>query len=398
MSTDKAHDKAAQPARPSPVEEFKASSNFLRGTIPEELENDKADFSKGSLQLLKHHGTYQQDDRDLRVQYRSEGRGKAYMCMVRTRIPGGKLTAAQMLAQLDLSDELGNNTLRITTRQALQLHGIIKSNLRETIARINESQLTTLGACGDVNRNVMCCPAPLRNGIAGDMQSLSDAIADHLAPRTPAYHEIWLGEGEERVLVAGGPPVEDVEPIYGKHYLPRKFKIGIALPNDNCIDVYTHDVGLIALPEGNRVRGYDLLVGGGFGVTPSADKTFPALGQKLCFAEPDDVVEVITAVVRVQRDFGSRSDRKVARLKYLVADWGIDRFRTKVEEYLGRPLTPPPTLRLRGLMTTWDGKNRAMGVGSMDSILRTGAWPIQDKFRSSRPYARFATNSPCRCG
>ncbi len=328
----------ASTEKPSPVEVFKADSDYLRGEISEELVDGSPKFGKGSIQLLKHHGTYQQDDRDQRSAAREAGLDKAYMFMVRTRIPGGKLTSGQMLAEIQLCDDLGNNTLRITSRQGLQLHGIAKSDLRATIARIHATQLTTLGACGDVNRNVMCCPAPHKNPIYDEMQRTADDIAKHLAPRTTAYHEIWLKNGEEKELIAGGKEGHEIEPIYGKHYMPRKFKVAIALPHDNCIDIYTHDLGLLALTDGDKITGYNVLVGGGFGVTPSAKKTFPALARKLCYITPDQVLDVATAIVKVQRDFGNRSDRKIARLKYLIADWGIERFKAKVDEYYGSEL------------------------------------------------------------
>ncbi len=327
----------------SHVETVKLESNYLRGTLGEELAIDTDSFTKDSTHVLKHYGTYQQDDRDTRAERRAQGlTGKAYSFMVRTRIPGGKLTSQQLLAQLDLSDELGNTTLRITSRQGLQLHGILKTKLRETIRRINETQLSTLGACGDVNRNVMCCPAPYTQPLYRQVQALADQLADHLAPRTPAYHELWLSDPDsgEKTLVGGGKP-DEVEPIYGQHYLPRKFKIGIGFTFDNCVDIYTHDIGLLAVVRDDQLVGYNVLVGGGQGTTPAAVKTFPALGQRMAFVAPDRVVDVATAIVKVQRDFGNREDRKVARLKYLVHRWGLPRFKAKVEEYYGQPLADP---------------------------------------------------------
>ena len=335
-------------AKPSPLEKIKEESNFLGGTIATELLTDEDSFSKDAQQLLKHHGTYQQDDRDRRAEAKAAGKDKAYMLMVRTRIPGGKLTSHQLMAEMDLCDELGNQTLRITSRQGLQLHTILKKDLAATIQRINEVQLTTLGACGDVNRNVMCSPAKYDTEVHRAIQSLADEITEHLAPKSPAYHQIWLTdpETEEKTLVGGGDPFE-VEPIYGQHYLPRKFKIGIATPDDNSIDIHTHDVGLLAIGEGDSVRGYNVLVGGGLGVTPSAKKTFPALSLPLCFATPEQVIDIVTAVVKVQRDFGNRSDRKIARLKYLVADWGIEKMRDKVGEYFGNELAAPADVVVR---------------------------------------------------
>ncbi|NIL98931.1 MAG: NADPH-dependent assimilatory sulfite reductase hemoprotein subunit [Planctomycetales bacterium] len=328
--------------KPSAVEGFKADSNYLRGEIAAELADGNAFFGKGSIQLLKHHGTYQQDNRDQRKAARADGRGKAYSMMVRTKIPGGRLTADQLLAELDLCDELGDTTLRVTTRQGLQLHGVVKGDLQHVIQRINQVQLSTLGACGDVNRNVMCCPAPYHNDpVHAELQALADRLADYFAPHTPAYHEIWLadGDGSEPQLVGGG--CEEVEPIYGKLYMPRKFKMGIALPGDNCIDAYSQDLGLLAVCRDFEIAGYNVLVGGGFGVTPSAEKTFPAVAKRMAYVPADRVRDVAEAVVKVQRDFGNRSDRKVARLKYLIANWGIDKFKSKVEEYFGGPLDEP---------------------------------------------------------
>jgi sulfite reductase (ferredoxin) len=269
--------------------------------------------------------------------------------MVRTKIPGGKFSSAQLLAELELCDEVGNATLRVTTRQGLQLHGILKKDLKKTIQRINEVQASTLGACGDVNRNVMCCPAPLRGDPVRDqMQAMADRLAEHFAPHTRAYHQIWLSDesSDEKQLVGGPENPFEVEPIYGAVYLPRKFKIGIALPDDNCVDVYSQDLGLLAVCEEENISGYNLLVGGGFGVTPTAKKTFPALAQPLTFVEPDRVIEVATAIVEVQRDFGNRSDRKIARLKYLIADWGIEKFKAKVEKYCGQSLAAPRPLEV----------------------------------------------------
>ncbi len=335
-------------SKESPVEAIKRSSRQLRGAIAEELVDGANHFGKESIQLLKHHGTYEQDDRDMRQAARAAGQGKAYIYMVRTRIPGGRLTSAQLLAELDLCDELGSATLRITSRQGLQMHGVVKSNLREVIRRIDQVQLSTLGACGDVNRNVMCCPGPYHDEPHRQVQELAQQLAEHFEPRTSAYHEIWLREegAEDKELVAGGAP--QVDPIYGETYLPRKFKMGIAFQDDNCIDVYTHDLGLIAIVEHHTIVGYNVLVGGGQGVTPSSAKTYPALGLPLGFARPDEVLAVAEAVVKVQRDFGNRADRKQARLKYTVRNMGLDAFRDKVVQYQGQPLAAYRDLPITG--------------------------------------------------
>src|SRR5262245_16918817 len=273
----------SEPGKPSPAEGIKEQSRFLAGEIGGELHDGLDHFGKSSEALLKFHGTYQQDDRDERGAGGLDAEGKkkkSYIFMVRSKIPGGKLTNDQLLAELDLCEEVANTTLRITSRQGLQLHGVIKKNMQRAISRINEVQLSTLGACGDVNRNVMCCPAPFKNQIYQQTQQLADQIAAHLAPRTTAYHDIWLTDiaTGEKQQVAGG---EEVEPIYGKHYMPRKFKIAIGFPFDNCTDVYANDIGLLALSDGDRLAGYNVIVGGGMGVTPSAKKTFPAVGKMM---------------------------------------------------------------------------------------------------------------------
>ena len=327
----------------SPAEGLKAASNLLRGEIAAELAEGTDHFTAETVQLLKHHGAYQQDHRDERASARAAGEpGKHFMLMVRTRVPGGQLTCAQLLGELDLCDRFGNGTLRVTSRQGLQLHGILKSDLREVIRQINAVHLTTRAACGDVNRNVMCCPAPYHAPVFQELQELARKLAVHFAPRTGAYHDIWLRDPVtgDKQLVDGGEKEPEDEPIYGRTYLPRKFKMGIALPHDNCIDVYTHDLGLLAIVEQDRLVGYNVLVGGGMGMTPSNKKTYPALAKRLAFVEPGEAMEVVEAVFKVQRDHGNRADRKTARLKYLVDRWGIDAFRAKVEEYCGHALQP----------------------------------------------------------
>jgi sulfite reductase (ferredoxin) len=317
-------------------ESIKEESHFLKGTIDEEIADPIDHFNKTNLQLLKFHGTYQQDDRDARAAAKKTGAGKAYSMMVRLRIPGGRISSDQMLSMLDLCEQLGNSTMKITTRQTIQLHGILKQDLRPTIHRINEIALSTLAACGDVNRNIMCCPAKRTDGIHAEMEQLTDELTETLAPQTPAYHELWVTDPDsgEKSLEGGG----QVEPLYGPTYLPRKFKVGIALPEDNCIDIYTQDIGLLAVVREGKIIGYNVLVGGGMGTTPSAKKTYPALAKRMAFVKPEQAVGVSQAILKVQRDNGNRSDRKVARMKYLVNDWGIEKFRAEVEKYFGEPL------------------------------------------------------------
>ncbi|HYO24934.1 MAG TPA: NADPH-dependent assimilatory sulfite reductase hemoprotein subunit [Lacipirellulaceae bacterium] len=342
---------AANPAEKaeklSPVEGVKLASNYLRGDIAQELVDGSDHFGKDSINLLKHHGTYQQDDRDDR-----KG-GKTFSFMVRSAIPGGKLSSEQLLAELDLCDEVGNATLRITTRQGLQLHGVLKANLKHAIQRINEVQLSTLAACGDVERNVMCSPAPYKSDPVYDqLQAMTLKLAQHLRPQTPAYHELWLTDNEtgEKQLAGGGMNgAAVVEPLYGPTSLPRKFKTAVGLAGDNIVDLYSQDLGFLGIAENWNVTGYNVLVGGGFGTTPSAEKTFPAVAQEMAYVTPSQVLDVAVAVIKVQRDFGNRADRKIARLKYLIHNWGLERFKQKVEEYYGAPLLPPKPVRVTEL-------------------------------------------------
>jgi sulfite reductase (ferredoxin) len=344
-----------RPGKPSKVEALKIASQYLRGSLADEVAADGPAISEEAATVLKFHGSYQQDDRDLRAQRKREGQDKAFEFMVRVRMPGGKLTAAQYLTCDRLARAFGNGTLRITTRQEFQLHGVLKADLKATIRAINEALLSTLAACGDVERNVLACPAPVRDELRAQLQADCDAFASHFAPRSPAYWDIWL-DGEKidnPLLPAPGPslvptPGDDaVEPIYGNAYMPRKFKTAFAFPDDNCTDVYANDLGYIAHVEGGAIIGYDVVVGGGLGTTPSATKTFPALAFPLCYVGRADVLRVGEAILKVTRDFGDRSDRKRARLKYLIHDWGIPAFKAKVEEYLGASLPEP-----RGLVVT----------------------------------------------
>jgi sulfite reductase (ferredoxin) len=346
-------DPTSAPKR-SAVEGVKESSRQLRGTIALELVTDADHFNDQDKQLLKFHGTYQQDNRDARQSRRKEGEGKEYIFMVRCKIPGGRLTAKQYLAVDDLAGAYGNGTLRFTSRQGIQLHGVLKSHLKETIAGINQCLLTTLGACGDVERNVMCCPAPHhRDGVRDWLQETAAALADHLAPKTRAYHEIWLNgervEGGDRSQESEDRGQEsESEPLYGKVYLPRKFKTGLALPEDNCIDVYGQDLGLLAIVENGTIVGYNVLVGGGMGMTHGNANTFPMLARPICYVPADQVLSIAEAVVKLFRDHGNRADRKRARIKYVVHEWGAEKFRQVLSGYVGGPLELPRPVEVSG--------------------------------------------------
>ena len=326
----------------SKVEHIKIESDHLYGQIAEELDQDITHFSEAQVQLLKFHGTYQQENRDARKERKASGEEKAYQFMVRSRIPGGVLTAEQYLVEDDLAERYANGTLRITTRQGFQLYGVLKGDLRPTIRSINEALLSTLAACGDVNRNVMACPAPVANRAQAQVEEIAHRIAQHLAPHSHAYHEIWIdGEQIETVKLPEG---DEIEPIYGPTYLPRKFKIGVAFPGDNCIDVYTQDIGLVASLEGERLDGFTVLVGGGMGMTHGKKETFPRLATPLCFATADEVLPVVETIVTIQRDYGDRQNRKHARMKYVVEERGIAWFRAELERRLGRAVQDPYTL------------------------------------------------------
>lgn len=314
-------------------EGLKVESNFLRGTILEGL----ADTSTGAIsdadtQLTKFHGIYQQDDRDLRRERRKAKQEKAFSFMIRVRVPGGVCSPKQWLDMDGLASAYANETIKLTTRQAFQFHGVLKGNLKQTIKEINETLLDTLAACGDVNRNVMCNPNPYQSHVHAEVQKVTEAISDHLSPRTGAYHEIWL----DKEKITKEP--EEEEPLYGKTYLPRKFKTVVAVPPSNDVDIFAHDLGYIAIIEDDKLVGFNVTVGGGMGMAHNKEATFPRLAQVLGFCTPDQAVEVAEKIVTVQRDYGDRTNRAHARLKYTIEDHGLDWFRDQVEERLGYKL------------------------------------------------------------
>lgn len=317
----------------SDAERIKQQSRGLRGPLDEELANDESHFSEEAKTILKFHGSYEQDDRDQRRERKKAGHEPAYSFMTRSRIPGGVLTAGQYLAHDDLAGRFGTGTLRVTTRQTIQLHGVVKGNLRSTIRSLNDALVSTLATCGDVNRNVVSCPAPLPQRLRDEALDVARAISDHLLPRTRAYHELWI-DGE---LTEGGEP----DPIYENRYLPRKFKTAIAFPDDNCTDVYSNDLGFLVIHDQEHLLGFNVLVGGGLGQTHGKENTYPRLADPLAFVTPAEVLDVATAVITAQRDLGNRGDRKRARLKYLIDERGLDWFRAEVEQRLGRSLAPP---------------------------------------------------------
>jgi sulfite reductase (ferredoxin) len=327
-------------AEPSKVERIKEASHALRGTIAEDLATDSPTFDGANAQLLKFHGVYQQEDRDKRKEARKLGLDRHYQMMVRTRIPGGRVDPAGYLAHDRIADEWGNGTIRITTRQDFQLHGVLKGDLWSSLHTINEALMTSLGGCGDQVRNVMCCPAPIHDRLRADLQAALPGLVDGLTPTTKAYHQIWI-DGEQVTQDEQEP-----DELYGARYLPRKFKVGLAVEGDNCIDVYSHDLGLVATRAADGgLDGFTVLVGGGLGRTHNKPQTYPAIGRPLAFVATEHLVETARAVVAVQRDFGDRSERRHARLKYLIADRGLPWFREQVQSRLPFELAPPRPLR-----------------------------------------------------
>ncbi|AUJ24597.1 assimilatory sulfite reductase (NADPH) hemoprotein subunit [Virgibacillus dokdonensis] len=320
------------------MERIKKRSNFLRGTIMEGLVDPiTGAISDDDNKLLKFHGSYQQDDRDLRDERRRQKLEPAYQFMIRVRVPGGIATPEQWLVMDELADKYANGSIRLTTRQAFQLHGILKWDLKNTIKEINHTLMDTLAACGDVNRNVMCSTNSYPSAIHQEVQKWAQAISDHLSPRTGAYHEIWL----DKEKVVDSRDEMEIEPIYGSTYLPRKFKIGIAIPPSNDIDVFSQDLGFIAIQEANKLIGFNVSVGGGMGMTHGNTNTYPQLGRVIGFCSPDQVIAVAEQIVTIQRDYGNRSDRKNARFKYTIDARGIDWLQQTLYERLGWELEEP---------------------------------------------------------
>jgi sulfite reductase (ferredoxin) len=331
----------------SAVEGHKSESKFLRGTLAEEFADPNLDhLSDSNKSLIKFHGSYQQEDRDARKNRGKAGVGKAYMFMIRLKLPGGILTPEQYLEMDDICGKWGNSTLRITTRQSFQFHGVLKQNMKATLAAINHTLLTTLGGCGDVNRNVLACPAPVPDATHKQCVADCQKVAKALTPKAAkqAYHEIWLN-GEKLPN-----PEDDSEPLYGPTYLPRKFKAAFSMPDDNCTDILANCLGYLAITENGKPIGYNLYAGGGQGQTNSLATTYPLLAQCVGFIHLDEVVDAAEAMVKLFRDHGNRADRKRARLKYVMHDWGVEKFReVYYRDYFPHPFREPKHAPITGL-------------------------------------------------
>ncbi|NJK29188.1 MAG: sulfite reductase, ferredoxin dependent [Acaryochloris sp. SU_5_25] len=335
----------------SKLEGIKERSHHLRYPLTTDLQTETPYLQEEAIQILKFHGSYQQDNRD----HRLKGQQKDYQFMLRTRSPGGFIPPQLYLTLDQLSETYGNQTLRATTRQGFQIHGVLKQDLKTVIATIIRNMGSTLGACGDLNRNVMAPPVPYTHRPAYTYaQDYANRIADLLTPQTGAYYEIWL-DGEKYLSAQEHPDVKAArqrnlhrtniddaeEPIYGQHYLPRKFKIAVTVPGDNSIDLYTQDVGLVViLDEQDQLQGFNVIVGGGMGRTHNKEETFARLAEPLGYVAKADIYDLVKAIIATQRDYGDRQQRRHARMKYLIQDWGIDKFRRGVEQYFGQSLAP----------------------------------------------------------
>lgn len=317
----------------SEVEKLKYESNYLRGTLVESMADPLTGaISPGDTQISKFHGFYQQSDRDIDKERKHQKLEPLFSFLIRVRLPGGGVTPEQWLNMDSLADTYANGTLKLTTRQAFQLHGVLKRNMKTTLKKMNETLLDTISACGDVNRNVMSHANPAETPFYAEAIEMAKKIGEHLLPKTRAYHEIWLDEK----LVADSKTEE--EPIYGNRYLPRKFKIAVVIPPHNDCDVFSQDLGFVAIIENNKITGYNVVVGGGMGSTFGLPETYPRLGSVIGSVKPEQVVDLAEKVVLVQRDNGDRKNRKQARLKYTIDRNGIDWFKSELEKYLGYKL------------------------------------------------------------
>lgn len=362
------------------VERIKDASNYLRGSLVRSLADPLTGaLAESDTQLSKFHGIYQQDDRDLRDERRRQKLEPHYQFMVRVRVPGGVCTPLQWLELDRIAAAYCNRSIRLTTRQAVQFHGILKRDLKRSIADINASLLDTIAACGDVNRNVMCSPIPERSRLHEEAYEYARRINDHLTPRTTAYHEIWL---DEELIHSSR---RDEEPIYGKHYLPRKFKTAIAVPPANDVDIFANDLGFIAIAEDDKLVGFNVTVGGGMSLTHGEAETYPRLADVIGYCPKNKTLHVAEEIVKIQRDYGDRTNRKHARLKYTIEDRGIEWFKFELNKRLGWRLEAPREFVFRysgdrygwleGPNETWDYTvfvQNGRIVDSDDASLMTG--------------------------
>ena len=364
------------PEEPPPItnEDIKLASNYLRGTIVEGLNDPSTGaIDANDAQLTKFHGTYMQDDRDVRDERKAQGLEPAYSFMIRCRLAGGVATPKQWIQMDDIANDLGNETMKLTTRQTFQFHGVVKGKLKPAMQAINRALMTTLAACGDVNRNVMCSSLPTQSKYHSQVMASSQKISDHLLPSTSAYHEIWLTDDDNKKTQVAGDAVQDFEPLYGPTYLPRKFKITIAVPPHNDTDVYAHDIGLIAIkgPDGN-LEGFNVLAGGGMGATHNNKKTYPQTGRMFGFCKTEDVHIACEKIMLVQRDHGDRKNRKHARLKYTIDDMTVAVFRSKVEELWGKKFEAERPFKFESNVDTFGWQQDENGLNHFTFFIENG--------------------------
>lgn len=327
---------------PDEMERIKQESRFLRGSLVESFQDPiTASIPEEDTKLLKFHGSYMQDDRDIRNERKRQKLEPAYQFMIRVRLPGGVATPDQWLTMDDLADQYGNGTLKLTTRQTFQMHGILKWNMKKSIQAMDAALMDTIAACGDVNRNVMCNSNPDQSELHAEVYDWAKKVSEHLLPQTKAYHEIWLDE--EKVIDG-----KETEPIYGPLYLPRKFKIGMAVPPSNDVDVFSQDLGFIAIVEDGELLGFNVAVGGGMGMTHGDTNTYPQLARVIGFCTPDQVVDVAEKILTIQRDYGNRSNRKNARFKYTIDRFGVEWILQELNSRLGWTLEEARSYHFEG--------------------------------------------------
>ena len=375
---------------PSEVEGIKNRSNFLRGTLEESL-NDLATgaIAEDDTQLIKFHGSYQQTDRDLDVERKHKKLEPLYSFMIRVRIPGGVANAEQWIAFDELSKTHANNTLKLTTRQAFQFHGVIKNKLKETMQGINDAVLDSIAACGDVNRNVMCTTNEGLSPLVPAAYQMSKDISNHLLPKTTAYHEIWLNQ---KLLLDGK---QDEEPIYGKTYLPRKFKIAIAIPPYNDTDIFSNDIGLIAIGKGEKLVGFNVAIGGGMGMSFTEQGTYPRLGDVIGFVPYEKTLEVIEEIVKLQRDYGNRENRKKARLKYTIDRLGPQEFKQLLAGRLGYVIEKERLYQFKSNGDVFGWKKSKNGKWSLGLFIEHGRVKDEAGYELKTGLRKIADSKKC---
>lgn len=335
----------------SEVEHIKEKSNYLRGTLKESILEDTTGALLGDdTSLIKFHGTYQQTDRDLDTERKKQKLEPLYSFMIRVRVPGGVASPSQYLQIDRLSDQFANGTIKVTTRQAFQLHGVLKRNLKTTMKKMNNYLMDSIAACGDVNRNVMCNPNPYESPVHQEVYGMAKKMSNYFLPKTNAYYEIWLNDDLQYTS-----PAEEEEPIYGKTYLPRKFKMAFAIPPYNDTDIFSNDLGFIAIEEAGKLLGFNMYAGGGMGMTFGATETYPRLASAVGFVPTDKALSVAEEILKIQRDNGNRENRKLSRLKYTVDRMGVEGFKAELHKRLGWELQPekPYTFKQMGDRYGW---------------------------------------------